>query len=92
MARNDGIYDYPYRIGRDDEPASTAGRRGVTNHQTKIYYNSDEDVLAVEEIVFPGTANEAIYRQQFYYTNVTNSGVDHVTTINPWTTASGSFA
>jgi len=94
MARNDGIYDFPYRIGRGDTSAkfgSTAGATGVSNPQTKIYYNSDDDVLAVEEIIFAGTSNETIYRQQFYYTNVTNSGVDHITTINAWTTVSGLF-
>ena len=85
MARNDGILDLDAMIGKDerDRKFFSSGNQKY-NPRIKIYYNSDNDVLTLEEILYLGTPNEITYSQTYYYTDVTNSGVDHVTTIEPW--------
>jgi hypothetical protein len=85
MARDDGIIDQEYLIGRSERELkyfSTANAK--FNPKMKIYYNSDDVVLKAEEILFPGTPDEVTYSQTYWYSDVTNSGIDHVTTIDPW--------
>ena len=85
MALNDGILDIDALIGRQEKAIkyfSTANEK--YNPRIKVYYNSDDVVLKTEEILYPGTNNEITYSQTYYYTNVTNSGIDYVTTIEPW--------
>ena len=87
MARDDGILDLDYPGSMREEPKkyySTA--RAKYNPKMKIYYNSDDIVLKAEEILFPGTPDEVTYSQTYWYSDVTNSGIDHVTTIDPWVT------
>lgn len=87
MARDDGIIDHEYLIGRGGKELkyfSTANAK--FNPRMKIYYNSDDVVIKTEEILFPGTADELIYSQTYWYSDVTNSGIDHWTIIDPWET------
>jgi hypothetical protein len=85
MARDDGILDLDYQGSpweRSLKFFSTANAK--YNPKTVIYYNSADKVLKIEETLYPGTANEHTYTQHFYYSDVTNSGIDHTMTIHPW--------
>jgi lactate dehydrogenase-like 2-hydroxyacid dehydrogenase len=80
MTTNDGIVDVSTgRIGRQIGMVhSTANVKQI------IYYNAENVVLHIDEIYNVGTYEEKAYRQIFYYSDVTNSGIDHTTTIWPW--------
>ena len=84
MSTGDGIIDVSTgRIGRHPgmyRPAilSTANVKQI------LYYNSDDVILQIDEIYNNGTDEEKAYRQIFYYSDVTNSGIDHTTTVWPW--------
>lgn len=80
MTTNDGIVDVSTgRIGRQRGMVhSTANVKQI------IYYNAENVVLYIDEIYNTGTYEEKAYRQIFYYSDVTNSGIDHTTTIWPW--------
>lgn len=87
MARDDGILDLDYEGSmweRSKKFFSTANAK--YNPRTIIYYNSDTPakVLKIEETLYPGTANEKTWTQHYYYSDVTNSGIDHTMTIQPW--------
>ena len=85
MARDDGILDLDYRVGRVERSKkffSTA--QAKFNPKTKIYYNSDDDVLRIDETLFPGTVNETTYTQVFNYIPAVASGVARTTIIEPW--------
>lgn len=80
MTTNDGILDVSTgRIGR--QPGMV---RSTANVKQVIYYNADDVVLYIDEIYNAGQDDEKSYRQVFYYSDVTNSGIDHTTTILPW--------
>ena len=80
MTTNDGIVDVSTgRIGR--QPGMV---HSTANVKQIIYYNADDVVLHIDEIYNVGTYEEKAYRQIFYYSDVTNSGIDHTTTIWPW--------
>jgi hypothetical protein len=88
MARNDGTLDLDYRIGKGDRDKKFFSTANVKyNPRTKIYYNSDDDVLKIEEILYPGTANEVTYTQTFNYIPAVASGVARTTIIEPWETS-----
>ena len=85
MARDDGILDLDYPNSMRERPKkyySTAIAK--FNPRTIIYYNSNDKVLKIEETLFPGTVDELTYTQHFYYSDVTNSGIDHTMTVHPW--------
>ena len=87
MAVNDGIIDVSTtRIGRHPDSKkffSTANSK--YNPRTKIYYNSDDDVLQIEEILYEGTNNEVTYTQLFNYIPAVASGVARTTIVEAWT-------
>ncbi len=86
MAINDGIIDVSTtRIGRDGQPRKFSPVSSANNPQTKIYYNSADDVLKIEEILYPGTVNETTYTQVFNYIPAVASGVARTTIIETWT-------
>ncbi len=86
MAINDGIIDVSTtRIGVDGQPRKFSSSASVNNPQTKIYYNSADDVLKIEEILYAGTANETMYTQVFNYIPTVASGVARTTIIEAWT-------
>lgn len=81
MPTGDGILDVSTgRIGR----IPGAVPRSTANVKQIIYYNSDNNVLQIDEIYNAGSDQEKTYRQVFYYSDVTNSGIDHTATIMPW--------
>lgn len=85
MARDDGILDQDYPGSmweRQKKFYSTATSK--YNPRTVIYYNSEDKVLKIEETLFPGTVDETTYTQTFFYSDVTNSGIDHTMTVHPW--------
>ena len=87
MAVNDGILDLELRIGKaetDKKYFSTGSAK--YNPRTKIYYNSNDDVLKIEETLYPGTANEKTYTQIFNYIPSVASGTARITIIEPWQT------
>jgi len=87
MALNDGRLDLDARIGRSSHSKkffSTANEK--YNPRTKIYYNSNDDVLKIEEILYAGTANEVTYIQVFNYIPAVASGVARTTIIESWQT------
>ena len=85
MAINDGIIDVSTtRIGKDGHPRKFSSSASQNNPQTKIYYNSNDDVLKIEEILYPGTPNETTYTQIFNYIPAVASGVARTTIIEPW--------
>ena len=87
MPVNDGIIDVSTtRIGRDSLPRKFSPLASENNPQTKIYYNSTDDVLKIEEILYAGTPNETMYTQNFNYIPAVASGVARTTIIEAWTT------
>jgi hypothetical protein len=87
MAVGDGILDLDLRIGKGDSDRkffSTGSQK--YNPRTKIYYNSNDDVIKIEEILYAGTANEVTYSQTFNYIPAVSSGTARVTIIEPWQT------
>jgi hypothetical protein len=86
MAINDGILDVSTaRIGAHSLPRKFSSSVVVNNPQTKIYYNSTDDVIKIEEILYAGTANETMYTQVFNYIPAVASGVARTTIIESWT-------
>ena len=84
MSTGDGIIDVSTgRIGR--HPGMYRPPiHSTANVKQILYYNSDDILLQLDEIYNVDTDEEKAYRQIFYYSNVTNSGIDHTTVIMPW--------
>lgn len=86
MPANDGIIDVSTtRIGVDGQPRKFSSSVVANNPQTKIYYNSTDDVIKIEEILYAGSANETMYTQVFNYIPAVASGVARTTIIEAWT-------
>ena len=89
MTVNDGIIDVSTtRIGRGSDSKkffSTADAK--YNPRTKIYYNATDDVIKIEEILYPGTPDEVTYTQIFNYIPAVSSGVALTRIIEPWTSS-----